>query len=483
MKPNILLIMTDQMRWDAWGRAGGWIKTPVLDQLSQEGVTFTNCMTNSPVCSPTRLSLATGQYPHNTGVWRNLKGYDLPSDTPTFMQSIRNAGYRTGIIGKAHLHHHENDIRDRVPLMNTLGFDHVNEIAGPRASSRVLSNMTEEWQKQGVLEAYIEDFRERFNHKPYVARPSTLPLELYYDVYIGNKAKEYIQEADSAHPWFIQVGFSGPHEPWDAPEPYASLYDPSVMPKPIERNNFRDSPHRPKGNLDHLMSHGNMHSPELSLDEIAQMRANYAGNVTLIDEQIGEIIQALKDKNIYDQTVIVFVSDHGEMNGDYGLIYKETFFNAAVKVPLIIRTPEMKNSSISGSMYHEMVEFFDIGPTLCDLASGVISYQQFAKSLVPVLENLHVQHRAEAMSEHKGEIMLASKEWKIVFNQQGEPYLMFHLATDPMELTNLIDHSGYESIVSDFKDRFIKRIISTQKYIFHDRPESAGIEHLIAPKG
>ena len=108
-KPNILLLMTDQQRADALGCSGGWVRTPHLDRVAREGVRFTNCVTNSPVCVPARVSLATGLYPHNTGIWHNVP-YDLPADTPTWMQAIRAAGYRTSLFGKTHLHHQVGEI-------------------------------------------------------------------------------------------------------------------------------------------------------------------------------------------------------------------------------------------------------------------------------------------------------------------------------------------------------------------------------------
>jgi choline-sulfatase len=343
--------------------------------------------------------------------------------------------------------------------------------------------MTEEWKNQGVLDAYVEDFRERFNNKPYVARPSTLPLELYYDVYVGRKAKEYIEHVADHQPWFCQVGFSGPHEPWDAPEPYASLYDPATMPRPIVREMFQDDDSRPRGNLDKLMTEKNDHSPPVTLDEIAQMRANYAGNVTLIDEQIGGIIQALKDRGEYDRTVIVFVSDHGEMNGDYGLIYKENFFNGAVKVPLIISTPEIRaNRDLRGTVSDTMVELFDLGPTFCDIAGGTIAHQQFGQSLQRHLQDPLQVHRLDAMSQHKGEVMLATQNYKIVFNQQGEPYLFFDVSKDPQELCNRIGDPQYEEVIAHFQQRLGQRLISSQKYLQFDRPDTAGIEHLVGKK-
>ena len=199
-----------------------------------EGIRFTNCVTNSPVCIPTRLSLATGWYPHNTGVWNNM-GHQMSADTSTWMGAVRDAGYRTSLFGKTHLHPHGGDLRDREGLMHAYGLDDVNEIGGPRASANVLSHMTAEWEEKGVWEAYREDYRERFSNKPHVVRPSVVGLENYADVYVGQKAKTYLERYDRSQPWFCWVSFGGPHEPWDTPEPYASMYDPNEMPPAVSR--------------------------------------------------------------------------------------------------------------------------------------------------------------------------------------------------------------------------------------------------------
>jgi len=116
-KPNLLLIMTDQQRWDAMGCSGGWVETPHMDRIAAEGVRFSNCVTNSPVCIPARLSLATGLYPHNTGVWHNM-GHTLSPHAGTWMQAVRDAGYRTSLFGKTHLHPHGGDLRDSEQLMH-----------------------------------------------------------------------------------------------------------------------------------------------------------------------------------------------------------------------------------------------------------------------------------------------------------------------------------------------------------------------------
>jgi arylsulfatase len=460
-RTNLLLIMTDQWRWDGLGAVGGWVNTPNLDALAEGGTLFENCLTNSPICVPARLSFATGLYPHNTGIWNNVT-HDMPIDTETWMQAVRSAGYRTCLIGKSHWHRHEGDLRDRIHMMNAYGFDDVDEIPGPRRSMFIKSNMTELWEKLGLWDDYTKDYEERLAGKAYKAKPSPLPLDYYADTYVGQRAKAYLQQYKDDKPWFCMVSFGGPHEPWDAPEPYASMYDPATMPKPIPRAEHGESV---QGYLSKLYEDGNSHSPTISPEEIAEMRANYAGNMTLIDEQIGQIFQVLKDRGEWENTAIVFVSDHGEMNGDHGLIYKENFYNSAVKVPLIVRLPESYQAVRTGNRNSCMVEWFDIGPTLSEIAGAELNSrttQQFGKSLIPVMMNPGSVHREEALCELHGELMIQNEEWKLAVNQEGVPYLLFNLEEDPNEQNNLAGKPGFEETISRMKMRLLLRLIKSQ---------------------
>jgi choline-sulfatase len=464
-QPNILFIIADQWRLDALGATGGWVKTPNLDALAGEGMLFTQCLTNSPVCIPARFALATGIYPHNSGIWGNV-AHDLPAEAETWMQRVRSAGYRTSLFGKTHLHRHIDDLRNREHLMHAYGYDDVDEIAGPRRCMYVRSNMTELWEKRGLWAAYTADFEERFGNKPYVVRPSVLPLELYTDVYVGQQAKTYLQSYTGDQPWFCTVSFGGPHEPWDTPEPYASMYDPADMPMPIPKP--QENGNRPHGFLDHLYETGNDHSPQVSAEEYAAMRANYAGNVTLIDEQIGEIIQTVKDRGEWANTVVVFVSDHGEMNGDHGLIYKENFHDSAVKVPLIVRTPEMAGSAAAGTRSEQMVEWFDIGPTLVELAGGEMEPRnapQYAKSLTATLRDPSATHRAEAVSELHGETLIQTQEWKMALNKEGLPYLLYNVKRDPQETDNRIGDPACASVIAELQGRLLTRLAACPNYL------------------
>src|SRR5215469_9180398 len=131
-KPNILLLFTDQHRWDALGCTGGWVATPNIDKIAAEGSVFSNCVTPAPVCVPARLSLAVGCYPHNIGVWSNRR-VTLATTAPTWMRVLRDCGYRTSLFGKTHLHPHDGcDLRDREHLLHAYGFDDVDEVPGPR---------------------------------------------------------------------------------------------------------------------------------------------------------------------------------------------------------------------------------------------------------------------------------------------------------------------------------------------------------------
>ncbi len=453
--------MTDQHRWDALGSLSDWVQTPNINRIADNGVHFMNCVTNSPVCNAARISLATGLYPHNTGVWGD-KRTTLSSSAYTWMQQIRQAGYRTSLFGKTHLHQHDRDLRRCELLLNAYGLDDVNEISGPRASTQEISHMTERWRKLGLLRKYKEDFRERSIIGRHTVRPSVLPLSEYADVYVAQQAKKYIEGYTHHNPWFCWISFSGPHRPWDTPEPYASMYDPSNMPQPIVPN--RSSHTRPTGYLDHRIAC----EPKITSQEISELRANYAGNISLIDDQIGEVLDIIESRKELDNTIIIFTSDHGELNGDYGLIDKGVFLNSATKIPLIIQTPKTASNSNQTRKSSAIIELFDVGPTLVKLAGGKPHTDQYAISFHNLLDSPESEHRVFAYSEVFGEIMYMDHNWKIVLNKSGAPYLLFDLKNDPNEITNLVGHRKF----SDKKARLLLKIVKYQK-------QTASIHNLV----
>jgi arylsulfatase len=449
-RPNILLFMTDQQRWDAMSCVSDWLATPHIDRIASSGMRFSDAYTNSPVCVPARVSLATGRYPHNHGVWTNQK-YTMPVETPTWMRSLREAGYATSLFGKTHLHPHNGDLRDREHLVHAYGLDHVDEIAGPRATSVSRSHMTERWKAAGVYKIYREDHRDRFQSTPWVVRPSPMPLEHYPDVYVGQQAKSHLQQQDADAPWFTWVSFGGPHDPWDAPEPYASMFDPAAMPPPVTPE--RETQARPRGSLDRRLKR----RPQLDPDEVAQMRANYAGNMALIDDQIGEVLGVVEARGELDNTVVALVSDHGEMNGDHGLLYKKNFLNPSVRVPFVLNVPGRTTGSTSGVP----VELMDVGATLVELAGAEPVDGSFARSLVPLVDDPAATHRDCALSEWNDEMMLATSEWKMVLNSRGEIYLLFDLVNDPHETRNRAGLTEVADVEQELRRLALERLVQT----------------------
>lgn len=454
-RPNLLLLMTDQQRADAMGCSGGWVRTPNLDRLAGEGIRFRHCVTTSPVCIPARLSLATGLYPHNTWVWDNQE-HTLAAEAPTWMQAVREAGYRTSLFGKTHLHPHHGDLRDREELMHAYGLDDVDEIGGPRASARVLSHMTARWQDLGLWESYRQDVADRFATKPHVVRPSPLPLDEYADVYVGRRATEYLTAYDRAEPWCCWVSFGGPHEPWDTPEPYASAYDPEQMPAPAPLPEWVHQAGRPTGYLHERLAR----PPALEPGDAAAMRADYAGNIELIDEQVGQLLAAIEARGEWDNTVVVFTSDHGELNGDFGLIYKSCLLDGAARVPLIVRTPQ--TAQAGGAVSDAPAEWIDAGATLAEAAGAPLTHTQFGRSLLPMVADPGASHRDAAFCEHQGEVMLFDERWKAAVNREGEIYLLFDRDADPQEQDNLAGTGRADDVEEAMRRRILAHLMRTQ---------------------
>lgn len=447
-QPNLLFILADQFRADALGAVSSYASTPHLDRIAEEGVLFRRAYCNSPECVPSRFSLALSQYPHETGVWRNEPATLNPA-CPNWMKAVAASGYRTSLIGKTHLHPHSGDLREREPFMHVLGLEDVNEIAGPRASMVCMSHMTASWEKKGLWEAYKRDFEERFATTPYLVRPSTLSLEDYYDVYVGRSASRYLADYRHDQPWCCWVSFGGPHEPWDTPEPYASRFDPALAPAPLPRLAGSAS----IGGL----ARRAFDSPErgpvaLSERDVRLMRANYAGGATLIDVQIGEILDTLRARNELDNTIIVFASDHGEMNGDQGLIYKSTFFEPAIRVPVIVRMPPAWTGP-KGIVCDIPVALIDLSATLVDLAGSAVPPSFSGCSLRSIVEGREAASRSVVLSEFDHHYCLVGPRWKVEFAPDLSIVSAFDLETDPGEQQNLAavlaDQGSWRELLED----------------------------------
>jgi choline-sulfatase len=229
------------------------------------------------------------------------------------------------------------------------------------------------------------------------------------------------------------------------------------MPEPVLPQ--EDGHDRPRGLLDEKLAGGGV---PFEPGDVARLRANYAGNVTLIDDQIGEVLRAVEDRGELDRTVVAFVSDHGEMNGDYNLLYKQNFLDSAARVPFIVRLPAARQRATAGAVADTMVELMDLGPTLVDLAGAQRVRGSLARSVVPVLADPSRLHREVALSELRREVMVATGDWKIGLNHAGEVYLLYDRRADPSETRNIAGLPDYEEIEHDLRQHLHVTVEATR---------------------
>lgn len=433
------------------------VRTPNLDRLAGEGVRFAQAATVSPVCMPARASFITGLYPHNHNMWTN-RG-ELPAGDETLFHYLQRAGYFTAYIGKSHYYEHKAGLHlsRREDYMRALGLEYVHETTGPRAARATDSYLTDEWREKGLLDLFRQDYAERRSGK-IVVRPSPLPVEDFMDGYIGRRAVEFVQNYQDPRPVCLFVGFAGPHDPWDAPGKYATMYDPDQTPPPIPISPRRSAlPDAIRDKPDFGIEEG------LTADAIRLIRANYYGKISFIDQWCGEILNAFANRGWLDDLFVIFWSDHGEMAGDHGRLHKSTFYESSVRVPLVLRWPER---IAAGGVSDALVEIIDVMPTILEAAGAGPSARCLGRTLWPVLVDPACEHRANTISEilYHGvrNVMIRDRRYKYAVDQRGLGFMLYDLAGDPDEQDNLIGRPEANGLEHDMREALLLRFLEAQ---------------------
>ncbi|QOR71098.1 sulfatase-like hydrolase/transferase [Ruania alkalisoli] len=437
-RPNVLLVMTDQQRWDALAHAGTFpVQTPNLDRLADDGVWFRRTYVQSPLCVPSRASLLTGRYVHQHGCQDN--DHSLWPEAPSFVRSLQDEGYRTANVGKLHFTwFHDVELLAADPILRRMGFDEPLETTGKMSRGNVrASPYTEHLRSKGLLEGYLDDLLTRVEDGPYEARPSILDEEDHIDGWVMRGAADWLSAVET-EPFFCWVGPPGPHDPFDPPEPYASLYDPADM---------------PLGPLDYQYPVGpsvaSKDVPDATPEQIQRMRAMYLANVTYIDAWVGRLMQVLRDRDLLSDTWVIFCSDHGEMLGDHKLVGKAQFFDPAVRVPLIVRPPDGSGYA-RGMVRDSLVELIDVSATILDIAGTSLDGHQ-GRSLLPLLrEESPDRHRDVVLSQVEDRQMISDGRHKVEI-QDGLVLHAFDTVTDPGEVADAVGSGA--AWIHDLADR------------------------------
>jgi choline-sulfatase len=424
--PNILLIMTDQHRFDYLGCAGAdFLRTPNLDRVAARGVRFARCFTNCPVCSPARIGLAAGLQPTRLGSLDNSSF--LPASTRTYYQRLRDAGYHVGCVGKVDLAKPDGwNGRDGArPVMFTYGFTRPVECEGKMhagTSSEPQGPYGLWLADQGLYERFHADYAAR-GRKGWVrgaSHDSVLPIEAYEECYIGRRAVEWLETADDTFPWHLFVSFVGPHDPFDPPAEYAERYRNADVPPAV--------PFAAEGKPSHVVER----NLGLEAEEVAITRRQYAATIECIDEQVGRILEAVERRGELDKTYVLFTSDHGEMLGDLGLYTKSVPYEPSLHVPLLAAGPGINGERVSDAI----VELIDVNPTICELAGLPPQENIDARSLGALLRGEADAHRDDAVSAIRQWQCIRTDRHKLVRNY-NEGMELYDLHEDPGERRNV----------------------------------------------
>ncbi len=455
-RPHVLIVMLDQLRADSLGCAGHpVIRTPAIDGIAAQGLLFTGAHTVSPVCQPARVSFVTGRYPHNHGIWHN-RG-ELPVNYPTFFTALRDAGYTTATIGKSHLWGHRGvaHLREGEHYLRALGFDAIDETGGPRGTCTTDSGYSDHLRAKGLFDLFVSDTTERVADAT-ITRPAPFGEADHMDGYVGRRAVQCVDAFPDDRPTCLFVNFPGPHDPWDAPGRYATMYDPSHSPPPIPvPRRPRTLPDRAAAKLDFAPE------PRLTADVIAAIRANYGGKASFVDDWCRRIFDAYASRGWLDDLLVIITSDHGEMAGDHGRVYKRTFHESALRVPLIVRWP----GRIPCGTRDALVENIDILPTVLEAIGVPQPPMSLGRSLLTVIANPDAQHRTDLLSEiYYGcsrNVMLKTARHKYVIDQQGRGYMLYDLDRDPDEQYNLIGAPAAHTLEQTMRDALLVRLAAS----------------------
>ncbi|MFI3316632.1 MAG: arylsulfatase [Rikenellaceae bacterium] len=447
-KPNIILIMTDQQRFDALGCVNDAVISPNLDALAQSGYLFTAAYSSTPSSTPARAGLLTGMSPWGHG----LLGYGQQATRYQFTmpQMLSDAGYNTIGIGKMHFN----------PQRNTHGFDLViNDESGRVEDEYFVSDYRKWFYSQALSE---DPDKTGVGWNSHIARPYALDEKLHPTQWTGDVAVDAIEGYDSEQPLLMKISFARPHSPYDPPQRVLDMYDHIEAPAPTIGDwtpaawaEFSDPSYMSDAAIGAFG------------DEYAQnSRKYYHASVTFVDEQIGRIIEALKANDMYEESLIIFISDHGDMLGDHNLWRKTYAYEGSAAVPYIVKLPANINSVVvAGSQIDQPVELRDILPTMLDLCSAEQPSQMDGLSLMPLFEQsaplwreyLDLEHSQFYFDENYW-MALTDGKIKYIWSRATGVEQLFDLTSDPYEARNLVDSRRYQATLKKMRARMVEHL-------------------------
>lgn len=475
--PNILWFCTDQQRFDTIAALGNSeIRTPNIDAFCKDGWAFTSAYVQSPICTPSRASMLTGRYPASHHVMRNGAS-SFPDSEDLVSGVLHEAGYRCGLIGKLHLSAQSKG--EKRPKND--GFDYFEW--NPQPAHQASPSGYGDWlSEKGIDHADLFTDRTMFCG-------AGVPTAYHQTTWAGEKAREFITD-ESDKPWFLMVNIFDPHPPFDPPAEYLERYKVEDMSPPAYRDSdkanqefltitpfqtrkpldvFGPTPDRNGAGADSRRPGQVAAKPPQSFDGRA-VKAAYYAMIELADDVFGSILKHINELDMAEETLIIFTSDHGEMLGDHGLMYKGCrFYDPLVRVPLIVRKP---GSVKAGVVSEALVESVDIAATLLDCAGIEPPSKMQGKSFWPLIQgegNPDV-FRSSVTAEYNDTLahfdpehgsMVFDGEYKTCFYENHGLLEVYNLKEDPGEFENLVLTGLDPELKSKLLEQHMQRWLST----------------------
>lgn len=443
-RPNIIVVLVDDMRWDEYREAGhNYIKTPNIDRIAKEGVSFKNAFSTTPLCSPSRASFLTGQYAHTNGIVDNQAHNELSHQLNTFPKQLHENGYATAFVGKWHM---GNDDTPRP------GFDYWASLRGQGEAIDPGLNIN---GKQQTIQGYVTDILIDQSLQ-FINQKREQPFLLY----LAHKAlhPNVVQRDDGSTSNIAQGGFV-------AADRHKGMYD-SVL---FNRRPNYNIPPLDKPALSRKIDGLPPLSAETSTKE--KTIRERSEMLMAVDEGLGAILKTLEDKGELDNTIIVFTSDHGYWYGEHCLDEERRLaYEEAIRIPMLVRYPSLIKA---GSTNEQMVLSIDLAPTLLDIAGVTVGSPIQGKSWVPIFNETVNEWRKSFLVEYYSDIVfprMLNMGYKAVRNQQYK-YIhyvdlegmneLYDIISDPYELHNLIDDPEMATVLAEMKEELNRLLQET----------------------
>jgi arylsulfatase len=455
-KPNILLIHVDQLRFDCTGITGNRdVKTPNIDGIANDGIIYQKAFTTFPVSTPSRYSLLSGLYVNEHQGWTNH--CTLNPEIETFPDLLKQHGYQTKAVGKSHF----------TPTYLDVGFNEL-VLAEQDGPGRLDDDYHRDLMKNGLidrtdLEDQVASYRKNAGkdyYESFGAIPSALPDTFYSTKWIADRALETIRNWDKSGN-MLMIGFIKPHHPFDPPESWKEMYEPQKL-------SLLDGWIENIDSIDPRPTKGYFPNEKLSEKALRKTMAYYYASISQIDFEIGELVRLLKAKDIYENTIIIFTSDHGEHLGYHHQLLKGgEMFESIMRIPLIIKYP---GNSKKGTLNNDLVSNIDIAPTILGQA-GIIPPKQMSG-----YDLFHDKNDREIIFSHnnQGKSTIArTRSRKLISNPDGRT-LYFDLAKDPFEFKDQYNNPDYQGEILKLKQSIVKwqgkLIPEVRVYLNEDAP-------------